>query len=332
MSIPVTPVRNQQGIALLSVLLALTLMTFLVTELTFSFRTRLQTVTGRQQLDQARWYALSTEDLARKVLKQSFKEEPEVTHLNQYWAINSEPFPVPQGEIHGHIIDRQACFNLNALAGIPDGNQPLPAIKAFEQLLEYLEIEDSYYIAHSTRNWVSEQSTGLPGAQDSDYQALPVPYLAGHTLMRDASELRAVMGVTAPVANRVMPYLCALPTDKLKINVNTVSVKQPELLAALFGNNLPVDQALSILKDRNGIDENRRKKKVWESVDDFLKEPLLANFNTSDAKDLLTVNSSYFEVQATARYNSAEVRMESLMLRNEDNELSVIRRTFGGVE
>ncbi len=332
MHISATHARKQQGIALLSVLLALTLMILLVSELTFSFRTRLQTANSLQQLDQARWYALSTEELTRNVLKQDFKEEPHVTHLNQYWSTHFEPFPIPGGEIGGHITDRQACFNLNALAVIHDGNKPAPAIKAFDQLLKYLDINDSDNIAYSTRNWVAERSSGLPGAQDNDYQALPVPYLAGHTLMRDASEWRAVMGVTAPVANRVLPYLCALPTTELNINVNTVSVEQPELLAALFGDNLPVDQALSILKNRGSINETSRRKKVWASVNDFLKNPLLANFSTTGAKSLLAVNSSYFEVHATVRYNSAEVRMKSLMLRNKHNELSVIRRTFGGVE
>ena len=315
--------RQQQGIALLSILLALTLMTLLVSELTFSFRTQLRRTDSLQQLDQARWYALSTEDLTRKVLKQDVKDDAETTHLGQYWASQNVVFPVKNGQIAGKIRDMQGCFNLNALAKPVAEGKPALELEAFKQLLEYLEIDDVRHIAEATRNWVTEKSAAGSGAKDADYMALSVPYLASHTLMRDVSEWRAVSGVTAAVARKVMPYLCAIPSSEMQINVNTIPVDQPELLAAMYGQSLPVEQAKSVLQSRP--------KDGWPNVQDFTSQALLANYSSTNASKMLSTVSNYFQVDAHTRFNNAEMRLRSLLVRDKENNFSVIRRKFGGV-
>ncbi len=315
---------HQQGIALLSILLALTLMTLLISELTFSFRTQLRRTESLQQLDQARWYAISTEDLAKKVLKQDFKDSAEVTHNGQHWASQNVVFPVPNGKIAGKIRDMQGCFNLNALAKPVEEGKPEVEVNTFRQLLEYLEIDDARTIALATRNWVTERTAAKSdAAKDADYQALPVPYLAAHTFMRDASEWRAVSSVTPDVAKKVLPYLCALPVNELKLNVNTIPVEQPELLAALYEQNLPIEQARSVLESRP--------KEGWSNVQEFTSQSLLANYSNTSASKMMAVVSNYFEVDALTQFNDAEMRLRSLLIRNKENELSVIRRKFGGV-
>ncbi|WP_263079728.1 type II secretion system minor pseudopilin GspK [Endozoicomonas sp. Mp262] len=318
-----SPCLRQQGIALLSTLLALTLMTLLISELTFSFRAQLRRTESLQQLDQARWYATSTEDLARKVLKQDFKDNSEVTHNDQNWAKQNVVFPVTNGKIAGKIRDMQGCFNLNALAKPVEEGKPAVELDAFRQLLEYLNIDDTRTIANATRNWVTERTATGAGANDADYLALPVPYLASHTLMRDASEWRAVSGVTPAIARKVLPYLCAIPISELQLNVNTIPADQPELLAALYDQNLPVEQARSILENRP--------KKGWSDVQDFTSQSLLANFSNTSASKMMAVVSYYFEVDTLAQFNDAEMRLRSLLIRNKEDELSVIRRKFGGV-
>ena len=107
----ITRHKQQQGVALLSIMLILTLMTLIVAEVTFSYRNQLRKTTGRQQLEQARWYALSAEELAIRVLKQSFDDDDGVIHLGQYWAKEGMVFPVENGSIAGEIRDSQGCFN-----------------------------------------------------------------------------------------------------------------------------------------------------------------------------------------------------------------------------
>ena len=315
--------HTQTGIALLSILLILALMTLIVAEVTFAYRNQLRKTTGRQQLEQARWYAISAEDLAIRVLRQSFEDDAEVTNLGQIWATNTIPFPVEGGSIAGKVKDAQGCFNVNAL-NVPsnaDGSTPIE-VSMFAQLLSQLDISTSEAetISWATRDWV-HNGEGYMQYGDDYYLAMPVPHLAGKTTMRDISVWRSVIGVSRDVALKVMPYLCAIPSSKLSINVNTIPEDQPELLVALYQGDLPPDQAANILKTRpmNG----------WGTVEKFLEDSRLANFNSADVKERIAVKSSFFEMHANVEYAGVQTGLSSLLRRNDDNRLTVVRRKFG---
>lgn len=327
--IPDRPLPDrQQGIALLSVLLMLTLLVLLANELTLSFRTQLTRTQTLQQREQARWYALSGESLAIKTLKQNFKDDPDITHPGQYWATANVILPVEGGQIAGQLKDAQSCFNINALSKPATNDngqsQNTPESQVFSALLQYLDIPrwESDQITNATRNWVSSEDLNQ-GETDMDYLAQPMPYLSGKTLMRDISEWRAVAGVSKAVANRIMPYLCALPVSELAININTIPVDQPELLAALYIDQLPVDHARTILENRP--------REGWDDIADFTSQPLLANFSSTGVGKNLAIVSYFFEMHATAHYGESEVRLTSLLARSQKNQLTVIRRKFGGV-
>ncbi len=329
---------HQRGIALLGILLMLTLLIALAHEITLSFRSQLVRTQSLQQKDQARWYALAGESLAIKTLVQSFEDEPDVSHLGQYWATDNASFPLEGGQVSGSIKDAQSCFNINALAKAVESDdkqqeqmeqQKHSEGVVFTALLENLDIPEweSEQITMSTSNWVSTKDVN-EGENDDYYLALPLPYLTGKTLMRDISEWRAVAGVSKAVANKVMPYLCALPVTKLSVNVNTIPDDQPELLAALFTNSLSVDEALSILEERpdNG----------WESMAEFYSQSLLSGLSSTAIDKHLTIVSNYFEMSATASFGTSEAGLKSLLARakaksSKKNQLTVIRRKFGGV-
>ena len=315
--------QKQRGVALLSIMLILTLMTLIVAEVTFSYRNQLRKTTGRQQLEQARWYALSAEELAVRVLKQSFDDDDGVIHLGQYWATEGMVFPVENGSIAGEIRDAQGCFNVNAMnvSDNTDGSTPLE-VDIFAYLLEELGISasEAMSISWATRDWVynGEDYTQYG---DDHYMSRPVPHLAGQTAMRDISVWRSVAGVSQGIALRVLPYLCATPSSRLEINVNTIPADQPELLTALYEGDLPIDQARRVLEQRpaNG----------WDTVDEFLNSSLVANYNNSNVRSLITVNSSYFELRANSEFAGTRTGLHSLLRRNDDDRLSVVRRKFG---
>ena len=318
-----TTCSKQRGIALLSIMLILTLMTLIVAEVTFSYRNQLRKTTGRHLLEQARWYALSAEELAVRVLKQSFDDDDGVIHLGQYWATDGMVFPVENGTIAGEIRDAQGCFNVNSMnvSDNTDGSTPLE-VDIFAYLLEELDISasEAMSISWATRDWVYD-GEDYTQYGDDHYMSRPVPHLAGQTAMRDISVWRSVTGVSQGVALRVMPYLCATPSNRLQINVNTIPADQPELLTALYEGDLPIDQARRALEQRpaNG----------WDTVDEFLNSSLLANYNASNVRSLITVNSSYFELRANSEFAGTRTGLHSLLRRNDDNKLSVVRRKFG---
>ena len=321
--------QRQQGIALLSVLLALSLMVVLAAELSDAFRQQLSRSQVQQKLDQAYWYAMSGEQLGVLALQKTFAAKPETINLDQPWATKSSQYPVEDGSIAGELKDARACFNINAL-GNTDSTTTTPGVtpevQVFTALLQYLGVAppDAGQIASSTRSWVSSQELAQPGA--SDYASLPVPYLSGKAPMRDVTEWRAVAGVSAALAQRVMPFLCALPTTGLEVNVNTIPSDQPELLAALYIDKLPVDQAAAVL--------NNRPKSGWNSVAAFLSQPRLANFASTGVNKRLTVTSHYFIVTVTATTGDNNQSLASLLMytpaaADNQHQVTVVRRQFG---
>jgi general secretion pathway protein K len=307
----------------------LTLMVLIAAEITFGFSLQMRRTGTLQQVEQARWYAISAEELAVKVLQDEFDDSKEETvNLDQDWAIGEVTFPIEGGAIKGTLTDAQACLNLNGLAVADSEGQIPPELKVYQHLMEALGIEDyqADVIAQSTRDWIDEDDSAGSGtgAEDINYQSLPVPYLASNASMRDSSELRAVNGVNGPIMRKIQPYVCALPMTGMEININTLSPDQAEILSALFMGDLAVEQARDILAERP--------KEGWKSVDEFLQQPILANYSASETKELMSVDSHYFEMDATAAFADSEVRIISLLRREDENKFSVIRRQFGGLE
>ncbi|WP_062263112.1 type II secretion system minor pseudopilin GspK [Endozoicomonas arenosclerae] len=320
--------RRQSGVALLIVMFVLTLMVLIAAEITFGFSLQMRRTASLQQMEQARWYGLSAEELAIKVLQDEFKEKEETVNLGQTWATGEVTFPVDGGTITGEIKDAQACLNLNALHAADKEGEAPPELKVFQSLMEALEIE-SYQadvIAQSARDWIDGDDTqgSGTGAEDNYYQSLPVPYLASNTSMRATSELRAVKGVNASIMKRVKPFVCALPATEMKININTLSPDHAAVLSALYLGDLSVDQAREVLE--------QRPEDGWKSVEEFTQQPSLSNFSAEGTSELMSVDSQYFEMDATASFADSEVQIKSLLRREEENKFSVIRRQFGGLE
>ena len=318
-----TAQHKHSGLALLTVMMVLVIASLLAFTLTERLQRQVSLSSGLENRDQAWWYHLSAEQQALKALDQAFKDDKSVVHIGQIWAKVGQSFALDQGVLSGTIYDRQSCFNLNSLTNYSaekeNTKRPVQVLKA---LLENYQI-DNLSIADGVRDWVHPDTQTLTqeGADDNDYLALPVSYLAGNTLMRDESELRAVFGVSPGVAKKLLPVVCAIPETEFQMNVNTLPVEYPELLAALFLNRLSIAQAEDILQNRP--------QKGWRTVDQFLAEELLSNTQKDDLKPFLTVNSHYFELDSRVQVGAMNSRMRSLLVRDGNDALSVVRRRSG---
>ncbi|HCM46904.1 MAG TPA: general secretion pathway protein GspK, partial [Colwellia sp.] len=130
--------KNQQGVALITVMLIVALVSIIAAQMTTRLQTQMQRSTNIIFNQQAYWYALGAEAFTKRVLIKAFKDEPEVTHLEQIWAEEGSNYPVDFGEISGEISDLQSCLNLNALhpkanakseAADSDGGKPTSPLK-----------------------------------------------------------------------------------------------------------------------------------------------------------------------------------------------------------
>ncbi|MFQ2909144.1 GspK family T2SS minor pseudopilin variant ExeK [Aeromonas allosaccharophila] len=324
---------RQRGMALLVVLLILSVMVIIASNMSGRLQLELRRTANITTGKQAWWYALSAEALVSKVLTQDFKDNPEVVNLSQNWARKNTVFPVDDGQLKGEVTDLQSCFNLNSLSvaskagsGEELEQQPYP-VQVFRELLKQLAMDDyeAAQLTDAIRDWTDKDTVLVSslGAEDAYYEGLKPPYLTANQWMLGKDELRAVRGVTARVYARLAPYVCSLPNDKLKININTLAPERPELLVALYLGKIGLDDAKRVL--------NERPQKGWK--ESKLMTDLLAPPDTvKGLKEALVVKSDFFEARMVAEVGDNRAWLETLFQRGKDNKLVMLRRLSSGAE
>ncbi|MGL4250344.1 MAG: GspK family T2SS minor pseudopilin variant ExeK [Aeromonas sp.] len=327
--------RGQRGMALLVVLLILSVMVIIASNMSGRLQLELRRTANITSGKQAWWYALSAEALVSKVLTQDFKEDPQVVSLGQNWASEDAIFSLDDGKLKGEVTDLQSCFNLNSLSvanksgnnGEELAQQPYP-VQVFRELLKQLAMDDyeAAQLTDAIRDWIDKDSVPVSslGAEDAYYEGLKPPYLTANQWMLGKDELRAVRGVTAKVYAKLAPYVCTLPNDQLKININTLLPKRPELLVALYLGKIGSDDAKRVLSERP--------QKGWKEsnlMTDQLSAPLES---IKGLKEALVVKSDFFEARVVAELGDNRAWLESVFQRGKDNKLVVLRRLNSGAE
>ncbi len=324
-----TSPKKQQGIALITVLMILSIMVTIAATMTGRLTLSLKRTEGLIFSQSVYWYGQAAGDFGRMILDQDIADS-EVISLDQNWALPEMVFPLENGMIAGEFKDMRSCFNLNAVGTQDNGSIRATPVVQLEALLEAVGINDyaAEMIAESTRDWVDsdDESSGSQGAEDSIYQARSVPHLAGNNLMVDVSELRAVQGVGQQVYQRISPYLCAIPSTQQKINVNTVEVDHAAILYALFKRDFDLS-----LSDFNGLLEDRPTS-GWDSVDDFLSSNVFSGLSISnEIKKQLSVSSEYFQLNGAAEFED-RITAVQLLVKMDAKKAKVIRYQSGGLK
>lgn len=325
---------KQRGVALIMVLLIVAIIAVLATSISSRNQIAVRRTINMAMYDQAYWYALSAEELARRVLKQDLDDSEGRVHLQQYWALSDVVLPADGGEIGGRISDLRSCFNLNALSQDPpkqqQGQAPKMSLAAqqFVSLLENVGVDDfsAEQLAYRVKDYLDADSdTSSLGAEDAEYESRKVPYRAANTLMNDRSELRAVIGVPKELYQKLQPYVCVIPgNDSQVLNVNTVKPEQAALLAAMLLNKVSVSEAESLIEQRNHDG--------YDKIDDFWQQGSLTSIASQDdqMKSSMAISSKFFRLQAMAKVDDAVFRMDSVLHVIGGNKLEVLTRQYGG--
>ncbi len=357
--------KKQHGIALVVILLVVAIVSILATEMIARLQLNIARTVNIKDNNQAYWYAIGAEQFAQKSLSELKTLSPDNMNLSQPWAQKFE-YPIDTGGIQAELIDLQACFNLNTLGPLvtpsnsdgptPDngsdansGNNsnvgsgsnldtntnpnaaPQNPAQAFYNLLIKSNDNIDSYTAETLRDslidWLDPDGniTGL-GAEDADYEALSVPYVAANALMTNKSELRLINGIEPNILRSILPFVCVIPDpqfNSLQLNINTLTEENAAVLAAML--NLDVEDASRIIGSRP--DEG------FENTNDFFTEPEIVALNlTPQQKEWFTIKTNYFMLRIKTRYNEASFKMTSIFkLDDGDNGVSVISREFGGV-
>ena len=323
------PLR-QRGMALVVVLLILAVAVVIAAAMTERLGLQIRRADNLVSYSQAQQYALGAEQFAITVLKQDFKDSPNAVHLSQYWSSGEQIYPLENGLLIGRITDLQACFNLNAAAGRspqqPSETPPLE-MTALQQLLEQAGIESyaAETIAHSTRDWLDADDviSGSLGAEDGEYRGLQPPYVTANSLMASVSELRVMLDITPADYQLLAPFVCVVPEDnRLLLNVNTLTEDTAVLLAALIPE-LTEQAALDIIANRP--------EEGFATLEELFATAELSAITVPDeAKSMLALKSDSFQLTATAAYLESGFVLTSVLKINDNNQVKVLARRFGG--
>jgi len=296
-------INKVTGVALITSLLLLSVVTLLVMAMTTRQQLDLQRSTHLSHAEQGHWYALSAENWAMGVIN---GDGQNIDSRHDDWAISVPPIAIEQGIVAVSIIDLQGRFNLNNL--LQAGKPHPPSIARLNRIMAELNIDQS--ILPALIDWLDADTIETPGgAEDRFYATLQPPYRAANRLMTDPSELRLVRGVNKKNYAQLQPYITVLPMVT-GINVNTAS---PLVLSALADNTeIDVD---AVIFDR----EQMAFKKV-ESFQTYFHLP-----GDEPAVDGLVVASSYFLMTTDVSLGVSRHRRKTLLFRNQQTTVSLGR-------
>ncbi|MCZ6642075.1 MAG: type II secretion system minor pseudopilin GspK [Gammaproteobacteria bacterium] len=300
--------RLNRGVVLLSVLLIVALLAALAYQMLA--RHSLTVAQARYSFngDQSLAYALGAESMARQVLYEDWSQSGQgVDNLFETWAQPLAPFEIENGLLEVQIRDMHSCFNLNSLAG-SDAQKNLARLKT---LLRNSNVPDT--LADSWHDWVdADDSVSGFGAEDGEYLLLERAYRTANQPAGHVSEFTLLNGFDTDYLEALGDSLCVLPSDSLRLNINTVSA---QVLASL-SPNLTAPQMQGFVE-------------VERSYTDTAE--LLAEFpDMAGAVDALAVSSEYFEVQVRAIVDGSVTELASLLHRDpDDGTLTIISRDLG---
>jgi general secretion pathway protein K len=189
-----------------------------------------------------------------------------------------------------------------------------------------VEDYEAVQLTDAIRDWTDKDTALVSsyGAEDAYYEGLTPPYLTANQWMLSTDELRAVRGVSAKLYARLAPYVCALPSEKLVVNINTIKPEQAALLVALYLDKVGLDDAKRVLTSRP--------QKGWKNKKEMTDQMPAQVSGILGLDAALDVKSSYFEAKLIAEVGDTRARLESVFFRGQDNKLVMLRRLNGGAE
>ncbi|MFV1982462.1 MAG: type II secretion system minor pseudopilin GspK [Thiohalomonadales bacterium] len=311
-------IKRQRGVALLTVILIVTLITIATISMRAHQEIGIRRTVNELSHAQAVMYLRGTEYLAMSVLKEDLKKNKTDT-LEEDWATVMPPFPVDGGSIGGILEDLSGKFNINNLVDIKGKKSPVD-YKQFKNLLINLKLDVE--IADAIVDWIDKDDTpGAGGAEEGYYLGKEKQaYRTPNQLISSITELLLVKGIDYKVYNKLKNFITVLP-GRNAININTADKE----ILKMISPKLTDEDIDTIIKDRE--------KNPYKDTGTFSKHVAFKSLSNKDRTDLikgLDVKSSYFLLTSTAIIGELEISMKSILKRN-NKGVTVIVRSLGGL-
>lgn len=294
---------DQYGVALVSMLLVLAIVTALTGRMLSTSYYEIQQASIVQNAAQASVLALSA---MRAVISQ-MNNEVDSKGLKSQWLEYETEIPIERGNVSVSLVDPQAKFNINNLRRA-DGSIDSGQLAVLERLADQLDMDRD--VVDALADWLDSdvESRGY-ATEDIGYMQREPAYRAANQALSDESELRLIRGINNK-GKRLTDYVSVLPSV-VPVNINTASA---EVLQAL----LPGSMVPSLPTRR-----------PYQSVDELLADQVTAGIELpSMVRDnigqYLTVRSEYLVVRVTARVDGTSVGWRALVRRDEELKVEML--------
>ncbi|CAM3596998.1 type II secretion system minor pseudopilin GspK [Paraphotobacterium marinum] len=309
---------TETGGALILVLMLLVIVSASLLFLTKNFQQNFKKNKLYSAQQQSFWYALSIENLGLLSLRQTFEDNSNNINQSQIWAsFNGITYDIDDSQLSISIKDMSSCFNINSFNINKQKTTTIPReISIYQDLLKLLEIDDD--IVFSIWDFINLNPISVgDSVSESIYENNFPPFKSANRTLSDFSEIRVVDGMTSQKFKQMRLLSCAIPSDKLSININTLNTESAILLSAIYYPELTSEDAKKIIEDRpfDG----------WSSVDEFLS---ISGLKNSTDKKYLSVKSDYFLIESSVKTNNMTWKMRSLFYQNK-NKWKNFYRFFG---
>jgi general secretion pathway protein K len=334
--------RRQRGVALIIALILVALATILATKLSYDGWLERRRTIGIIATEQAYLFGTGAEALAADALNAIGQtgttsgstaptvpgQSPQQVNLTQPWAQPTQPLPIsspenPEGEpigvLQAAIQDMQGRFNLNNLAHMTQVNgqlveDPVP-LEQFQRLLVLVGLEPKW--AGIARDWIDpDDQAGQPdGAEDNVYTMQNPPYRTGNWPMMSPAELMNLPGFGADRYRKIAPYVTALPSAMVPINVCTAPAAVIESLADSLSGEYS-DEVLA----------NGRKSGCFPDPN-----TLTAIIGQKNGIQIAKFGdtSQYFRLTTRVTLGTTQFTLYSLLYRGQGGKVTPLLRSFG---
>jgi general secretion pathway protein K len=314
--------HRQRGIALLVAIIMFAIATTVAAAITYDKAMSARRAAASFTLEQALQAGMAAEAAAALLLEDNGSKA--ATIPTDTWAEPLGPIEIENTGvwIQAQLIDLSGRFNLNSLLEwsqtdntfVTDPHQ----YAIFRTLLERLDIDQRY--ADLMVDWIDPDiAPQAQGGEDTLYLTQVPPFRPPNTFITHASELLALPAMGAEQYARLAPYVAALPRD------NPVNVCTASKLVLDVTMNDPATQVM-YAADPN-FEKNRESTSCYPGKSNYTAgiDPAVRPRVDPRVED----KSSWFQLRTHIRIGTAEFVLYSVLLREGDNKVRAMQRSFG---
>lgn len=213
--------RNQNGMALLLVLVIVALLSTLVIEFSFSTLVGLRATETFRDRAKAYYLARGGIEAARTILQE---DKNDFDHPSEFWGKPLANIPAGDGDVSITITDLTGRLNVNFVAD--NRGNPLPGYHRFVALCEEILQLDRFQaqeLADSLVYWYNADKTTVT-QDDAYYASLTPSYRRRGEKLTILDELKLIKGFDQQRFDRLKPYLRVVGEEQINLNTGSAAV------------------------------------------------------------------------------------------------------------